>query len=95
MTGQGSADGPAIAGLLVARIGVAAVFALNTATFLLYAIVVAYHPQLGGTPQSPKRFIPGLRQAAGTCATSPSCGASCCARPCSRYRAVRCGHCSP
>jgi hypothetical protein len=39
---------------------VAAVFALNTATFLLYAIVVAY-PRLGGTPQSPERFIPGLR----------------------------------
>ena len=55
------AIGPAIAGLLVARIGVAAVFALNTATFLLYAIVVACHPQLGGTPQSPERFIPGLR----------------------------------
>ena len=55
------AIGPAIAGLLVARIGVAAVFALNTATFLLYAIVVACHPQLGGTPQSPERFIAGLR----------------------------------
>ena len=55
------AVGPAIAGLLVARIGVAAVFGLNAATFLLYAIVVASHPQLGGTPQSPERFIPGLR----------------------------------
>ena len=55
------AIGPAIAGLLVAQIGVAAVFALNTATFLLYAIVVAAHPQLGGSPQSPERFLPGLR----------------------------------
>jgi MFS family permease len=55
------AIGPAIAGLLVARVGVAAVFGLNTATFLLYAIVVAAHPQLGGTPQSPERFLPGLR----------------------------------
>jgi MFS family permease len=55
------AVGPAIAGLLVARIGVAAVFGLNAATFLFYAIVVARHPQLGGTPQSPERFIPGLR----------------------------------
>ena len=36
-------------------------FALNTATFLLYAIVVASHPQLGGTPESPERFLPGLR----------------------------------
>jgi predicted MFS family arabinose efflux permease len=31
------AIGPAIAGLLVARIGVAAVFGLNAATFLVYA----------------------------------------------------------
>lgn len=55
------AVGPAIAGLLVARIGVAAVFALNAATFGLYAIVVACHPQLGGAPESPERFLPGLR----------------------------------
>ena len=55
------AIGPAIAGLLVARIGVAAVFGLNAATCLIYAIVVACHPQLGGTPQSPERFLPGLR----------------------------------
>ena len=55
------AIGPAIAGLLIAQIGVAAVFALNTATFLLYAIVVACHPRLGGTPQSSERFLPGLR----------------------------------
>jgi MFS family permease len=55
------AIGPAIAGLLVARIGVAAVFGLNAATFLLYAIVVACHSQLGGAPPSPERFIPGLR----------------------------------
>jgi len=55
------AIGPAIAGVLVAQIGVAAVFGLNTATFLLYAIVVAAHPRVGGTPQSPERFLPGLR----------------------------------
>jgi MFS family permease len=55
------AIGPAIAGLLVAQIGVAAVFALNTATLLLYAVVVAAHPRLGGTPESSERFLPGLR----------------------------------
>ena len=54
------AIGPAIAGLLVARMGVAAVFGLNTATFVLYTVVLAFHPRLGGTPQSPERFIPGL-----------------------------------
>jgi MFS family permease len=55
------AIGPAIAGLLIARTGVAAVFGLNTATFAIYAIVVAAHPRLGGTRPSPERFIPGLR----------------------------------
>jgi MFS family permease len=57
----GRAIGPAIAGLLIAQIGVAAVFALNTAALLFYAIVVVFHPRLGGTPQSPERFLPGLR----------------------------------
>ena len=53
--------GPAIAGLLVAEIGVAAVFALNIVALLAYAIVVAAHPKLGGAPQSSERFLPGLR----------------------------------
>jgi MFS family permease len=55
------AIGPAVAGLLVAQVGVAAVFALDTATLLLYGIVVAVHPQLGGTSESSERFLPGLR----------------------------------
>jgi MFS family permease len=55
------AIGPAIAGVLIARIGVPAVFGLNTAALLLYAIVAAAHPRLGGTPQSPERFLPALR----------------------------------
>jgi len=40
---------------------VAAVFGLNTATFVLYAIVLACHPRLGGPPQSSERFLPWLR----------------------------------
>jgi MFS family permease/quinol monooxygenase YgiN len=55
------AIGPAIAGLLIARIGVAAVFALNAAALLCYAVVVAFHPRLGGTRTSPERFLPALR----------------------------------
>jgi MFS family permease len=55
------AIGPAIAGVLVAEIGVAAVFALNTVALLLYAIVVAAHPRLGGPARSSERFLPGLR----------------------------------
>jgi MFS family permease len=57
----GRAVGPAVAGLLIAEIGVAAVFGLNAAALLFYAIVVACHPRLGGVPQSPERFLPGLR----------------------------------
>jgi MFS family permease len=55
------AIGPAIAGLLVARIWASAVFGLNAATFLFYAIAVACHRELGGTAQYPERFLPGLR----------------------------------
>jgi MFS family permease len=55
------AVGPALAGLVIARIGVTTVFALNTATFLVYAIVVAAHPHLGGTATSHERLLPGLR----------------------------------
>lgn len=65
------AIGPAIAGLLVAQVGVAAVFALNTATVLAYAIVVACHPKLGSTPQSPERFLPGLRAGTGYARNAP------------------------
>jgi MFS family permease len=55
------AIGPAIAGLLIAQTGVAPVFALDTAALLLYAIVVAANPRLGGTVESSERFLPGLR----------------------------------
>ena len=55
------AVGPAVAGLVITKIGVAAVFAVNTATFVIYAIVVASHPHLGGTTGSHERFLPGLR----------------------------------
>jgi hypothetical protein len=53
------AIGPAIGGLLVARIRSAAVFGLNTAAFVVYAVVLAFHRRLGGAPQSAERFIPG------------------------------------
>lgn len=50
------AVGPAIGGLLVARIGVAAVFGLNTAAFVIYAVVLAFHRQLGATPTRTARI---------------------------------------
>jgi MFS family permease len=56
------AVGPAIAGVLIARTGVGAVFALNTATFLVFGLVVAvWHPPAGTTSQLSERFAPALR----------------------------------
>ncbi|MFI5285118.1 MAG: MFS transporter [Candidatus Dormibacteria bacterium] len=56
------AIGPAIAGLLIARIGVGAVFAINAGTFLAYAIIVAaWHPSEESSTQLPERFVSALR----------------------------------
>ncbi len=56
------AVGPAIAGVLIGRAGVGAVFALNTATFLVFGLVVAaWHPPAGTAAQFPERFVPALR----------------------------------
>jgi MFS family permease len=56
------AVGPAIAGVLIARIGVGAVFAINAATFLTYGIVVAaWHPNVESSTQLPERFVSALR----------------------------------
>ena len=55
------AIGPAVAGLLIARVGVAAVFALNTAAFLLFALVLLAWRRPAGAAASPERFIPALR----------------------------------
>ena len=56
------AIGPAIAGVLITRVGVGAVFAINTATFLVFGLVVAaWHPPADKTAPFPERFIPALR----------------------------------
>ena len=56
------AVGPAIAGVLITRVGVGAVFAINTATFLVFGLVVAaWHPPADKTAPFPERFIPALR----------------------------------
>jgi MFS family permease len=62
----GRAVGPAIAGILIAQIGVGAVFALNTATFLAFGVVVAaWHPAAGARPDLPEHFLSALRAGAG------------------------------
>jgi MFS family permease len=54
--------GPALAGILIARAGVTAVFALNALTYLLFAVVVAaWRPGAGTTPELPERFISAIR----------------------------------
>ena len=51
------AVGPAIAGLLIGNAGVVAVFALNTASFAFYALVVAFwHPRLPSREGRPEPF---------------------------------------
>ena len=56
------AIGPAIAGILIAYIGVGAVFTIDAATFLVYGVVVAlWRPNPDTTPQIPERFVPALR----------------------------------
>ena len=56
------AIGPAIAGVLIARIGVGAVFAINAGAFLIYGIVVtAWHPTTEASRQLPEHFVSALR----------------------------------
>ena len=56
------AIGPAIAGVLITRVGVGAVFAINTATFLVFGLVVAlWHPAEDMAAPLHERFIPALR----------------------------------
>jgi MFS family permease len=56
------AIGPAVAGLLIAHIGVGAVFALNTATFLLFTVVlVAWRRSAAEALHRPEQFLPALR----------------------------------
>lgn len=56
------AIGPAFAGILIAKLGVAAVFALNTVTFVFLPIVLLlWRPPAGATAPSPERFLAALR----------------------------------
>jgi MFS family permease len=56
------AVGPAIAGIVIARFGVGADFAINAGTFLAYAIVaVFWRPTTSIAPPHPERFLSALR----------------------------------
>jgi MFS family permease len=56
------AVGPAAAGVLVARVGPAAVFALNTATFLVFAaVLLLWRRRPTEEQQNPEPFVAALR----------------------------------
>jgi MFS family permease len=56
------AIGPAIAGLLIAHVGVAAVFAFNALSYLIFAIVLAvWRPDRERDRATPERFTSALR----------------------------------
>jgi MFS family permease len=56
------AIGPAVAGLLIARLGVGWVFALNTLSFVFIPLVLlAWRRQIVVDPETPERFLPALR----------------------------------
>ena len=56
------AIGPAIAGILIAQLGVGAVFGLNTATFLVFVLTVAaFRHHLRAGPDNPEHFLSAFR----------------------------------
>lgn len=56
------AAGPAIAGVVIARAGVGAVFALNAAMYLLFLLVlVSWRPPAGSTPKTAEGFVSAVR----------------------------------
>jgi predicted MFS family arabinose efflux permease len=56
------AAGPAIAGVVIARAGVGAVFAVNVAMYLAFLLVlVAWRPPAGSTPKVAEGFVSAVR----------------------------------
>src|SRR4029450_13149941 len=68
----GRVVGPALAGLLIAAIGVAPVFALNAASFVGFAGVLVWaHVSRKDAPSRRERFLPALRAGGGYVRWSP------------------------
>ena len=68
----GRAIGPAIAGVLIGVVGVAPVFGLNAATYVIFALVLLWAPVRSHTsPLGPERFLPALRAGGGYVRWSP------------------------
>jgi MFS family permease len=68
----GRVVGPALAGLLIAGVGVAPVFALNAASFVVFAAVLLWaRVQRNDAPSRRERFLPALRAGGGYVRWSP------------------------
>ena len=68
----GRVVGPALAGLLLAGIGVALVFALNATTYIIFAGVLVWaHVTRKDAPARRERFLPALRAGGGYVRWSP------------------------
>jgi MFS family permease len=68
----GRAVGPALAGLLIAGLGVAPVFAFNATSFVLFAGVLLWaHVGRKDSPSRRERFLPALRAGGGYVRWSP------------------------
>ena len=88
------AVGPAVAGLLIAQVGAAAVFALNAASFVVFALVLVFLPRPAAAVEGPRSGSPARCGPAGaTCATRRRCGGCCCASGCSCCPARHSGRC--
>jgi MFS family permease len=54
--------GPALAGLVIARAGVAAVFGLDALTYVFFAaVMIAWRPPADSAPELPEQFLSALR----------------------------------
>ncbi len=64
--------GPALAGILIARVGVSAVFALNALSYLFFGIVIAtWRPPASTRSELPERFIAAMRAGGRYIANAP------------------------
>jgi len=76
------AIGPAIAGLLIAQVGIAAVFGFNAVSYLVFVVVLAvWRPDRQRDREAPERFTSALRAGDRYARHSPVVPRSCGCRP--------------
>jgi len=69
---DGRAVGPALAGVLIGFVGVASVFGVNAATYVIFALVLVWAPiHTQSSPLGRERLLPALRAGGGYVRWSP------------------------